>query len=121
MTTFDQLDTNLSVMNDLALSKAEAQELNAAANLNGKLFCQNCRACIETCSQRVDIPDLMRSYMYAKGYGNYIQARDTLADLPKKNGLSQCISCHSCTASCQTGININSRINTLIQEKLHIA
>ncbi|MBD3412953.1 MAG: hypothetical protein GF421_00785 [Candidatus Aminicenantes bacterium] len=121
MTTFDQLDMNLSVMNDLALSKSESLELNAAANLKGKLFCQNCKACIETCSQKVQIPDLMRSYMYAKGYGNYIQARDTLADLPSQHGLSQCISCSSCTASCQTGININTRINTLIQEKLHIA
>jgi len=108
MTTFDQLDTNLSVMNDLTLTKSEKQDLAYAASLRGKLFCQNCRACVETCSQRVEIPDLMRSYMYAKGYGNYIQARDTLAGLPSKHGLNECIAC-----SC--------RINTLVQEKLHIA
>ena len=120
MTTFDQLDMNMSVMNDLALSKTEAKELNAAANLKGKLFCQNCKACIDTCPHRVEIPDLMRSYMYVKGYGNYIQARDTIAELPDKHGLNTCLSCSSCTASCRTGINISSRINTLLEERLYL-
>jgi hypothetical protein len=121
MTTFDQLDTNLSVMNDMTLSKKENKDLKLASNLRGKLFCQNCRACIETCPQKVEIPDLMRSYMYAKGYGNYIQARDTIAELPDKYSLKECTNCTQCTASCQTGINISSRINTLIEEKLYAA
>ncbi|MFW6123585.1 MAG: aldo/keto reductase [Acidobacteriota bacterium] len=121
MTTFDQLETNLSVMNDLALSKSENKELELAANLRGKLFCQNCRACIETCPHHVEIPDLMRSFMYAKSYGNYIQARDTITELPDTSGLRECINCSQCTASCRTGINISSRINTLIEEKLYTA
>jgi len=121
MTTFDQLDTNLSVMNNLALSKSENKELDMASNLKGKLFCQNCKACIETCPHRVEIPELMRSFMYAKSYGNYIQARDTLAELPEKYSLKECINCSRCTASCRTGINIGSRINTLIEEKLYTA
>lgn len=121
MTTFDQLDTNLSVMNDLALTESEKQNLAYAASLKGKIFCQNCRSCVETCAQRVEIPDLMRSYMYAASYGNYVQARDTIAGLPDKHGLNECITCSSCTASCRTGINIGSRINTLVQEKLHLA
>jgi uncharacterized protein len=119
MTTFDQLEMNLSVMNNLALSTKEKQELEIASNLQGKLFCQNCRDCIETCPHKVEIPDLMRAYMYARGYGNYIQARDTLAELPDHYGLSECISCSRCTASCQKGINISSRINSLIQDKLY--
>lgn len=121
MTTFDQLDTNMSVMNNLALSKSEQQYLAKAANLRGKLFCQSCRSCVATCPQRVEIPDLMRSFMYVKGYGNYIQARDTIAEIPAKHGLNACADCSTCTASCRTGINISSRINTLVQEKLHIA
>ncbi len=121
MTTFDQLDTNMSVMNNLALSKSEQQYLAKAANLRGKLFCQSCRSCVATCPQRVEIPDLMRSFMYVKGYGNYIQARDTIAEIPGKHGLNACADCSTCTASCRTGINISSRINTLVQEKLHIA
>jgi len=121
MTTFDQLDMNLSVMNNLALSRTEQKDLQLASNLEGKLFCQNCKACIETCPQRVEIPDLMRSYMYVQGYGNYIQARDTIAELPDQHGLKECLSCRQCTASCRTGINISSRINSLLKEKLYTA
>ncbi|MFW6128771.1 MAG: aldo/keto reductase [Candidatus Aminicenantaceae bacterium] len=121
MTTFYQLDLNLGVMNDMALSKSENIELELASNRKGKLFCQNCRDCIETCPQKVEIPELIRSYMYAKGYGNYIQARDTIAELPDKYGLKECLNCSQCTASCRTGINIPSRINTLLEEKLYLA
>ncbi len=120
MTTFDQLDQNMKVMNDLAISAAEKRYLALASKLKGKLYCQNCRSCISTCCTRVEIPKLMRAYMYAKGYGNYIQAGMTIAELPKKRGLNICQSCSSCAASCPNGINIGSRIKTLIEEKLYL-
>jgi predicted aldo/keto reductase-like oxidoreductase len=120
MTTFDQLDQNLRVMNNLALSETEKRELQMASDLKGKLYCQNCRSCIPSCSNSVEIPTLMRAFMYAKGYGNYIQAGMTAAQLPSKKGLETCRSCLSCTASCPNGINIGSRVNTLIDEKLYL-
>ncbi len=120
MTTFDQLDQNMKVMNDLAISAAEKRYLAFVSKLKGKLYCQNCLSCISTCSRRVEIPKLMRAYMYAKGYGNYIQAGMTIAELPKKRGLNICQSCSSCAASCPNGINIGSRIKTLIEEKLYL-
>lgn len=120
MTTFDQLDQNFRVMNNLALSETERRELQIASELKGKLYCQNCRSCIPSCSNRVEIPTLMRAFMYAKGYGNYIQAGMTAAQLPRKRGLDACQSCSSCTASCPNGINIGSRVNTLIDEKLYL-
>ena len=120
MTTFDQLDQNFRVMNNLGLSVAERRELQMASNLKGKLYCQNCRSCVPTCPDKVEIPKLMRAFMYAKGYGNYIQAGTTAAQLPKKRGLEACRSCPSCTASCPNGINIGSRVNTLIGEKLYL-
>ncbi len=120
MTTFDQLDQNMSVMSNLALSTAERQEIQIAANLKGKLFCQNCRSCIPSCSQKVEIPNLMRAFMYAKGYGNYVQAEITAAELPRKQGLNVCRNCSSCTATCPNGINIGSRVKTLIAEKLYM-
>lgn len=120
MTAFDQLDQNFRVMNNLALSAAETRALQMASNLKGKLYCQNCRSCIPSCSSRVEIPTLMRAFMYAKGYGNYIQAGMTASRLPKKRGLDACQRCSSCTASCPNGINIGSRVNTLIDEKLYL-
>ncbi len=120
MTTFDQLEQNFRVMNNLGLSVAERRELQMASNLKGKLYCQNCRSCIPTCPGKVEIPKLMRAFMYAKGYGNYIQAGMTAAQLPRKRGLDTCRNCPSCTASCTNGINIGSRVNTLIGENLYL-
>ncbi len=120
MTTFDQLDQNFRVMNNLALSGKERAELLAASNLKGKIYCQNCRSCIPTCPNNAEIPNLMRAFMYAKAYGNYIQAEMTVAELPRKKGLKACQSCPSCTASCPNGINIGSRVKTLIEERLYL-
>lgn len=120
ITTFEQLDTDFSVMNDLALSSVERSRLEYAAHLNGKLYCQSCRACISSCPSRVEVPNLMRAYMYARAYGNLSQARSTIAELPPDKGLTECQNCHSCSASCRTGINIGRRIKILIEEELYL-
>jgi predicted aldo/keto reductase-like oxidoreductase len=120
MTTFEQLETNFGVMNDLALSQAERSHLEWAARMRGKLYCQNCRSCIPTCPHNVEIPNLMRAYMYASAYGNIIQARTTVAELPKNRGLDVCRDCSSCSTSCRTGINIHSRLQSLIADELYL-
>jgi len=120
MTTFEQLHRNMSVMNDLSLTEEEQGDLQRAASLRGTLFCQNCRACLATCPNNVAVPDLMRAYMYAAGYGNFIQARTTIAELPEKKGLNVCLECPSCSASCRCDIDIGSRVKSLIVEGLHI-
>lgn len=120
MTTFDQLDMNMGVMNDLTLTGQEQSDLQAAASMRGTLFCQNCRTCVPTCPNNVAIPNLMRAYMYAAGYGNFVQARMTIAELPEKMGLNVCRECSSCQASCRRGIDIGSRIDSLIAEDLYL-
>lgn len=120
ITTFAQLDMNMGVMNDLTLTKQEQRDLQLAASMRGTLFCQNCRSCVPTCPNNVAVPNLMRAYMYAAGYGNYIQARITIAELPEKKGLNVCRDCSSCKASCRRGIDIGSRVNSLISERLHM-
>jgi len=120
MTTFEQLDMNMGVMNDLTLTKQEQRDLQLAASLRGTLFCQNCRSCVPTCLNNVAVPNLMRAYMYAAGYGNYIQARTTIAELPEKKGLNVCRECSACSASCCRGIDIGSRVNSLIAEGLYL-
>ena len=118
MTTFDQLDVNMGVMNDLALTAQELNDLRIAASMRGTLFCQNCRSCVPTCPNNIEIPKLMRAYMYAQGYGNFIQARTTIAELPGNKGLDVCQECSGCSASCRRGIDIGSRVNSLIAEGL---
>lgn len=117
MTTFDQLDQNLKTMNDLALSLEERTSLQKSRKIAETLFCQNCRSCLETCPQGVEIPNIMRAYMYTYGYKNIIQAEDTLMELAEERGIQCCKQCPSCTAHCPRGIDINRRINTLLQER----
>jgi predicted aldo/keto reductase-like oxidoreductase len=120
MTTFEQLGTNFSVMTDLALSDAERSYLDRAAHLRGKMYCQNCRACVPTCPNGVEIPNLMRAYMYANAYGNFIQARSTVSELKENLSLKVCRNCSTCAANCRTGINIRSRIQTLIADEFYL-
>jgi predicted aldo/keto reductase-like oxidoreductase len=119
MTTFDQLDVNMGVMGDLALTGQEQRDLEDAASLRGLLFCQNCRSCVSTCPENIAIPNLMRAYMYAQGYGNFIQARATIAELPDNKGLDVCRECSDCQASCRRGIDIGSRVSSMIADGLH--
>jgi predicted aldo/keto reductase-like oxidoreductase len=118
MTTFDQMDLNVEVMDDVTLTPEEKRDLELTSLLTGTLYCQNCRACIPTCKKGVEIPNLIRAYMYAEGYGNLIQAESTILELPENQGLGVCRSCTSCTARCAHGIQIGSRIRSLIHLNL---
>lgn len=119
MTTFDQLESNFSIMSNLELSDAERGDLKLASTLKGTLYCQSCDSCKSSCSHRVKIPDLMRAFMYARGYGNSVQAKITVQELPENRSLDVCRNCTSCSAFCPNGINIKSRLSYLIEEGMY--
>jgi len=112
MTTFEQLDFNFKVMSDYALTLEESRKLQQMSEPKNPLYCQNCRDCVSACPQRVEIPSLMRAYMYAEGYGNLIQAEMTMDVLPPDRSLGTCAACASCTAVCRYGIDIGKRLAT---------
>ena len=114
ITSFDQMDLDFSVMNDLALSPEEKKSLELASMVNGPLTCFNCRSCIPTCRRAIEIPTLIRAHMYAEEYGNLIQAELTVNELPEKFSLKACRDCTSCSATCPHGINIRTRLESLI-------
>lgn len=113
ITTFAQLDMDFNVMGDLSLSAAEQRDLQITSMVSGRLYCQNCRSCIPGCPRKVEIPTLMRAYMYARGYGNMIQARSTVEEIPPHLGPEACSGCEECTAVCPHGIDIRPRIRDL--------
>ena len=114
ITAFDQMDLDFGVMKNLALSEAETRNLSTIASQGGPLYCQQCGSCIGSCLQKVDIPTLMRAYMYAEGYHNLIQAELALHEIPASQGLGKCTSCEACTARCRFGIHIRDRIASLL-------
>lgn len=106
-TTFDQMETDLSVMENLALTPEEKHELEQNPTVAG-LFCQQCEKCIPQCPYNLDIPNLMRSYLYAVGYKKPGLAKDTLESINLSS--LPCTQCGSCRVNCSFGFDIKKRI-----------
>jgi aryl-alcohol dehydrogenase-like predicted oxidoreductase len=115
-TTFDQMNLDLSVMEDLTLSPEEKEDLSLGneMGMNG-LYCQQCGECESQCHKSLDIPTIMRSYMYAYGYKNYMTARETL--LSAKNNNNFCQDCETCPVTCSQGFNVKDRITDIARIK----
>ena len=108
MTQFDQLDLNLPILKDIAMSDQEKTDILIAAAEPG-LFCAGCHECLAKCPRNLDIPDMMRAYMYAYGYNNPAQAQILLREL--NYGDNPCKDCSvSCNIECSRNFNIRERI-----------
>jgi predicted aldo/keto reductase-like oxidoreductase len=113
-TTFDQLQLDLSVMEDSKLTPQEIEDLKPKAEgtpLAG-LFCQQCSRCIAQCTFHLNIPDMMRSYMYAFGYRNLLLAKDTLTASVKT--ANPCSNCSDCSIHCTMGFDIKNKIREIL-------
>lgn len=112
MTTFEQLNLNFSVMEDLTLTDEEKKDLKLSS-LDSGGYCQNCRTCVLQCPHKVEIPTLMRAVRYAEGYGNPSQAEWTLNMLPQNHSLAACRNCSDCHVNCAHGMHIDRNVKTL--------
>jgi uncharacterized protein len=112
MTTFEELQGNLAMMQDLKLSEEELKDLRlASAGSSEGLYCFQCRSCDGQCTQNLDIPTLMRSFMYTYGYRNLEHAQDTLihAGLPD----NACENCGTCPVTCKAGFDVRGKIRNI--------
>ncbi len=112
-TNFDHMRENFAVARDLEYTEEEKKFLAARGATIGFNFCHQCDGCLASCPNDVEIPTLMRVYMYAAQYGNHHQARFTLDTIPTASGIQNCYGCEECTASCVRDINIAGRIERL--------
>jgi predicted aldo/keto reductase-like oxidoreductase len=109
ITTFDQLTEDLAVMSDLKLTDDEKADLKLARrNTENGIYCQQCGECVEQCPELLDIPTIMRSYMYAYGYRNIRKAKFTLSAANLSS--IPCIDCDTCQIDCTMGFNIKQKI-----------
>jgi predicted aldo/keto reductase-like oxidoreductase len=109
MTTFDQLEADLSVMEDLTLSPEERKDLRLdERETSAGLYCQQCDQCKRQCPSSVDIPTFMRSYMYAYGYSNAKLAQETLNSMELSS--VPCSVCTDCDVRCAMGFDVRSKI-----------
>ena len=116
-TNFGELDEDIAVARDLALTGEEKAFLADRNIRTAMAHCVQCGYCLGTCPAGVETPTLMRAHMYLR-YPNVFQARAALEGLPAGRGLDGCASCASCVARCRGRIDIGRRIGQL---KLHFA
>ncbi len=107
MTTFDQLEKNITVLTDLKMTGEEKEHLTLASNDTG-LFCTGCRECLPACRKSLNIPDYMRAYMYTYGYSNLEKAHTLLSDIG--DGANPCGDCTDCTVNCTMKFNVRDKI-----------
>jgi len=110
ITTFDQLTADMQVMTDLTITDIEKNELLAGASCQG-LYCNACSSCKPGCPNNLPIPELMRAYMYAYGYGNLAMASELISEMAVT--ADPCAGCDSCTASCVKGFNLRGKITDI--------
>jgi len=109
ISSLDQLEADLSIMADPALTAQEKSDLKLADGGGSEpgLYCAQCGSCQEQCPSGLEIPTLMRSYMYAYGYRDLGRAKGALeqtsaAELP-------CRDCNACRVSCLMGFDVKER------------
>ena len=114
ISTFDQLELDMSVMEDLTLTPKERDDLKLGqkTGMSG-LYCAQCGRCRLQCPYNLDIPTMMRSYMYAYGYKNPALAKETLQSVDLHN--TPCTDYHSCTVTCSMGFDIRNKILDIVR------
>ena len=111
-TTFDQMDVDLAIMEDLNLNDSEKKDLQKEASIPG-LYCQGCRECVGQCSEGLPIPDLMRAYMYVYDYRNLSMAQDLVVSLNLPQQV--CRDCSQCRVHCSVGFDVSGKIKDVIR------
>ncbi len=109
-TSFDQLELDLEILSDLELTPEELKDLELSGEEMG-LYCQGCLQCMGQCPKGLPVPEIMRSYMYAYGYGEMQKARDTLDEYQVQ--ANPCAGCSECTVTCSKGFPVAERIRNV--------
>ncbi len=114
MTTFDHVNADLKVLADITLTAEEKSGLIAAA-ASGGLYCNACQNCLKGCPANLPIPEMMRAYMYAYGYGNLAMASDLLRETDATS--DPCTLCETCSAECIKGFDLRGKITDIARLK----
>jgi len=106
-TTFEQMEIDISAMEDLTFTEKDGEVLELGCNTQDSVYCQGCQSCVNQCPKHLPIPDLMRAHMYAYAYKNYGKAKDLVSSL--NVATNQCDDCSVCTVNCVKGFNVRQK------------
>jgi aryl-alcohol dehydrogenase-like predicted oxidoreductase len=108
MTDHDQLDENMLAMAG-AFSGADGKVLAARADEIRNVYCRMCGSCSGQCAQGLPVREVLRSVMYAEGYGQFSLGRDHFRKLPAEAQAVRCGDCAGCTVKCPNGVAVAQR------------
>jgi predicted aldo/keto reductase-like oxidoreductase len=112
MSSVEELQKNIAMIGNLKITDQELKDLNLAAlGSEPSLYCHQCDNCIPQCPHHVDVPTLMRSYMYAYGYRNLEHAQQTLNQVDLSG--NPCNKCKVCRVNCIAGFDVKDRIQDI--------
>jgi predicted aldo/keto reductase-like oxidoreductase len=112
MSSIEEMQKNLAMINNLKMTDQEMKDLNLTGKLSEPgLYCHQCKECLPQCPANLDIPTLMRGYMYAYGYRNLEHAYYTVAD----SGIAgnPCDLCDVCKVNCSAGFNVREKVRDI--------
>jgi predicted aldo/keto reductase-like oxidoreductase len=116
MSSVEELRKNLEMIKDLKMSEQELLDIKLAElRPDLDVYCQQCRKCVPQCAANLDIPTLMRSYMYAYGYRDAVQARHTLDSVGMTG--DPCAKCDVCSVACASGFDVKTRVLDIVRLK----
>jgi predicted aldo/keto reductase-like oxidoreductase len=116
ISSIDEIRICIAIMNNLKLTPAEKKDLKLGEKygFNG-LFCPQCGKCKSQCSEKLDIPTLMRGYMYAYGYRQPLFAKETIENVVLTS--VPCSKCPACNVSCTMGFDVREKVTDITRLK----
>jgi len=115
MTSVELVQKNLKMIQNLKMTEQELKELGMTSDNGLGLYCQQCQQCVPQCPHHLDIPTIMRSYMYAYGYKNLEQAWHTLAEVDLSN--NPCHLCDVCNVNCASRFDVRNKVMDIARLK----
>jgi len=107
MTDMDQLDENLTAMS-VAYSSSDEKLLAVHHEFIRPLYCNMCGECDGTCAKGLPVAEVLRSLMYAEGYGQFAMGREHFRQLDRVS--TRCADCRECTVQCPLGVHVAARV-----------
>jgi predicted aldo/keto reductase-like oxidoreductase len=109
MTTIEHVEQNAVALQQ-PISDKDRKALEGLLAHTSPRLCRLCGNCDGRCPRGLAVSDLVRTAMYAEGYGNLRMAQSHFAAIPASRRRVACADCPTCLVQCPNGVAVRDRI-----------